>query len=386
MKIACVSIYNPKLEKDFGVYTHHWIPTLEAQFESVHYIHDFRHPLTYPTIVARAAYYKKLLKKYYSPRTDAILVRDQGRQLSRKLSKLDIDAILSLESPAAQPIAYAETDKPIVFWESGTFAALVDFYPYYRRSTMCDQTFEDGLANERAALERCRLAVYHSEWAAQSAIQTYGIDPQKIRIVPPGGNFESNFSIDEVNAVIDARPSDRCKLLFLGVDWERKGGDVALQVAKQLNEAGLPTDLSIVGCEPQTDEPLPDFVKPLGFIYKWSPEGREKMVKLLSESHFLILPTIADCFPLVFGEVSAFGLPSLSTKVGGVPFAIKDDCNGKTFALDAKSDEYCTYVMNLFTNYEAYKDLARSTFYEHETRLNWRVATKTMKQLLMEIV
>lgn len=386
MKIACVSIYDPKQEKDFGVYTHHWIPTLESQFESVDYIYNFRHPLTYPTIVARAAYYKKLLKKYYSPRTDAILVRDQGRQLSRKLSKLDIDAVLSLESPSAQPIAYVDTDKPIVFWESGTFAALVDFYPYYRRSTMCDQTFEDGLANERSALERCRLAVYHSEWAAQSAIQTYGIDPRKIRIVAPGGNFESNFSIDDMNAVIDARPSDRCKLLFLGVNWERKGGDLAVQVAKQLNDAGLPTELSIVGCDPPSDEPLPDFVKPLGFIYKWSPEGREKMVKLLSESHFLILPTIADCFPLVFGEVSAFGLPSLSTKVGGVPYAIKDDWNGKTFALDASADEYCTYIMNLFTNYQAYKDLARSTFQEHETRLNWRVATKAVKQLISELV
>jgi glycosyltransferase involved in cell wall biosynthesis len=326
------------------------------------------------------------LKKYYSPRSDAILVRDQGRQLSHKLSKLNIDAVLSLESPSAQPIAYVETNKPIVFWESGTFAALVDFYPYYRRSTMCDRTFEDGLANERAALERCHLAVYHSEWAAQSAIQTYGISPEKIRIVAPGGNFESNFSIEDVNAVIDARSSDLCKLLFLGVDWERKGGDLAVRVAKQLNDAGLPTELSIVGCDPPADEPIPSFVKPLGFIYKWSPEGREKMVKLLSESHFLILPTIADCFPLVFGEVSAFGLPSLSTKVGGVPYAIKDDWNGKTFALNASADEYCTYIMNLFTNYQAYKELARSTFQEHETRLNWRTATKAMRQLMLEVV
>ena len=161
---------------------------------------------------------------------------------------------------------------------------------------------------------------------------------------------------------------------------------MAIKVAQRLNDAGLPTELSLVGCAPDVDEPLPDFVKVLGFIYKWNPEGREKMVKLLSESHFLILPTQADCFPMVFGEASAFGLPSLSTKVGGVPSAVRDDCNGKTFALDADADEYCTYVMNLFADYEAYKELARSSFHEYETRLNWGVATRTMKQLMMEIL
>ncbi len=386
MKIAAVSMYNPKIQKDFGFYTYHWMPILESQFETVHYIHQFRNPLTYPEIVARAIYYKKLLKKYYSVRTDTTLIRDQGRQIRRKLSRFDVNLILGLETPGSQPIAYLDCDQPIMFWSAGTFAGMIDFYPRYARSGICDSTFRDGMVNERAALERCRLAVYHSEWAAQSAIQTYNIDPDKIKVIAPGGNFEANLTIEDVNTMIGARPSDRCKLLFLGVDWERKGGNIALQVAQQLNDQGLPTELTIVGCNPNTDKPLPEFVKPLGFIYKWSPEGREKIVKLLSESHFLILPTQADCFPLVFSEVSAFGLPSLSTKVGGVPDAIKDGINGKTFALTADIDEYCTYVVDVFADSKAYKELARSTVNEHVTRLNWSVAVKSLKGLMLEIV
>ena len=234
-----------------------------------------RHPLTYPRIAASAVYYRKLLHKYYGLKWDAELLKDQGRQIKRRLSK-DVDVVFSLESPGSHPISYLDCDQPTVFWESGTFAGLVDFYPYYRRSTMCDQTFRDGIANERAALERCRLAIYQSEWAAQSAIETYQIDPQKIKIVAPGGNFESNFTIDDIEAVIKARSSDCCKLLFLGVDWERKGGDMALKVAQQLNAAGLPTELSLVGCAPETKEPLPSFVRSLGFINKRSPEGRKR--------------------------------------------------------------------------------------------------------------
>jgi glycosyltransferase involved in cell wall biosynthesis len=311
-------------------------------------------------------------------------LRDIGQQISRKVSKLNTDWVFGLESPGSQLVAYVETNKPIAFWESGNFAALVDFYPYYRRSTMCDQTFEDGLANDKAALERSRLAIYHSEWAAQSAIRAYGVNPDKVKVVAPGGNFDPRLSIDDVKAAIDLRATDRCKLVLIGVDWDRKGGDTALKVAQRLNENGLPTELSLVGCAPDSDKPLPSYVKPLGFIDKWTVEGRDRMIKLLSESHFLILPTKADCFPLVFGEVAAFGLPSLSTQVGGVPSAIQDDCNGKTFALDAQIEEYCTYVMNLFTNYQAYKQLALSTFHEYETRLNWRVATQTVKQLMAD--
>ena len=54
------------------------------------------------------------------------------------------------------------------------------------------------------------------------------------------------FSLN-AQRMIEARPNDRCRLLFVGIGWERKGGDVAVEVARLLNDRGLPTELTMLG-------------------------------------------------------------------------------------------------------------------------------------------
>jgi glycosyltransferase involved in cell wall biosynthesis len=175
-------------------------------------------------------------------------------------------------------------------------------------------------------------------------------------------------------------------LLFLGIDWFRKGGNVALEVAKKLNNSGLNTELTVVGCQPIVEGSLPDFVKPLGFIQKSTPEGKNKIYQLIANSHFLILPSLADCTPIVFCEANSLGVPCVSRKVGGIPSIIKDDLNGKLFDKDSDSTEYCEYIYNLFMNYSEYQNLALSAFHEYESRLNWKVAGEKIKELLTTII
>lgn len=54
------------------------------------------------------------------------------------------------------------------------------------------------------------------------------------------------------------RPSNCCRLLFIGRDWRQKRGDIALEVSKRLNEDGLPSTLTVVGARP-TSLLLPPF-------------------------------------------------------------------------------------------------------------------------------
>jgi len=185
---------------------------------------------------------------------------------------------------------------------------------------------------------------------------------------------------------LESRPRDKCKLLFLGVDWFRKGGDIALEVTKQLNQAGFSAELTVVGCLPVVDGSLPNCVKVLGFINKSTKDGREQLDRLISESHFLILPSTADCTPIVFCEANSFGVPCISTNVGGIPTVIKDGLNGKLFSLDAEIYDYCKYISDIFSNYSQYQCLALSSFNEYQTRLNWSVAGKTVKRLLSELI
>jgi len=325
--------------------------------------------------------YRYLLQKRYWRDRDPFILKHYAQQVASKLSETKPDIIFS---PGTVPIAYLECEQPIVFWTDANFASLIDWYPQY--SNLCKETIENGNQMEKLALEKCKLAVYSSDWAAKTTIENYQVDPSKVKVVPFGANIDCDRNIDDIKALVDSRPSNQCNLLFLGVDWFRKGGDTAFKVAEELYKNGLPTKLTIVGCQPIIEEPLPSFVNSLGFISKNSKEGVQIINKLLSESHFLILPSIADCTPVVFSESNSFGVPCLATKVGGIPTIIKDELNGKTFAKNASITDYCTYIANLFSDYSRYKSLALSSFNEYQSRLNWSVAGKSVKKLLMELV
>jgi glycosyltransferase involved in cell wall biosynthesis len=326
-------------------------------------------------------FYRYLVKKRYWRDREPFILKHYAQQINNQLSILNSDIVLS---PGTVPIAYLETEKPIVFWTDATFAALIDFYSKY--SNLCQETIENGNKMEKIALERCKLAIYSSDWAAKTAIDHYQIEPSKVKVVPFGANIECNRDFDYIKSMVDLRPSKQCNLLFLGVEWFRKGGDIALKVAEELNKQGLSTKLTLVGCQPLTDKPLPDFVSSLGYVSKTSTEGLQIIKNLLSESHFLILPSLADCTPIVFCEANSFGVPCLATNVGGIPTIIKNDVNGKTFAKEASVSDYCTYISNFFSDYSHYKSLALSSFNEYQYRLNWSVSGQTVKKLLTELV
>jgi glycosyltransferase involved in cell wall biosynthesis len=384
MKISYVTTYDARNIKSWSGTAHHMARSLIEQSIELNYIGSLKEKysllLKTKQHISNYLSKKSLAKKYLRDR-DPIILKSYARQVSSKLSHLDSDIVFS---PGTIPIAYLECQQPIVFWTDVTFRGLVDFYPEF--TNLSPETIRNGDAMEKSALERCRLAIYSSDWAAETAVKYYGIEASKVKVIPFGANTECNRNFDDIKAIVCSRPANTCRLLFLGVNWYRKGGNIAFKVAQELNNMGLNTELTVVGCQPIIKDPFPNFVKPLGFIKKSSSEGLRTINKLLAESHFLILPSVADCSPIVFCEANSFGVPCLSTDVGGIPTIIKDDLNGKIFTRGTGISEYCAYIYSLFSEYSLYKDLALSSFNEYQSRLNWSIAGQTVKKLLLEVM
>lgn len=327
---------------------------------------------------------KQVFKKYIasqreSPRFNVVAAKHYSQQVTKRLANLPVDAVVS---PLINPIAYLDTQKPIVLWTDALYAALLGFYPGF--SAHSAQSVEQGNIITTECLNRVKLAIFSSDWAANSALELYGVSREKVKVVPYGANIQSYPNHEEIKEIIKRRRTDVVKLLFLAKSWERKGGDIAVAVAKALHENGIPVELNIVGYTPKLID-KPPYINLLGFISKQTAEGKQRINELLATSHFLILPSRADACPMVFAEANAFGLPCLTSYVGGISTAIKDNVNGMTFGLDASLAIYCEYIADLMQDRTRYDWLALSAHHEYESRLNWKTATHQVKKLIAEI-
>jgi glycosyltransferase involved in cell wall biosynthesis len=284
-------------------------------------------------------------------------------------------------SPFTQHLAYLETDIPMVAWADATFGALNRLYNAER--PLCRENLKAANFLESKALAKFRLAIYASDWAADSAMKDYGLLPERVAVIPYGANLEFTPEQNQVEQSIADRSRELMELLFIGVDYERKGGPCAVEVARRLNAAGVPARLTIVGCRPPIDEP---FVKVLGFLSKSHPRHRERLEAALRRSHFFILPSKAECYGVVFCEASSFGVPSIATRVGGIPSAVRDGVNGRLFPPNPDPGDIAAWIMSITGDEESYRRLALSSYQEYAERLNWTSAGKRVVRALERVV
>lgn len=324
---------------------------------------------------AKTVVYRRLLARTYQRERAPSVARRYAAHAERRLRGAPCDVVFS---PGTLPIACLKTDKPIAFWTDATFAGMLGFYPSF--SNFCRETVRCGNRLEQQALSRASVAIYSSEWAAATALQHYDVDPAKVKVVPFGANVECARRSADIEGIARDRSGGVCRLLLVGVDWRRKGGDMALAVATLLNRQGIATELHVVGCRPPFDPP--PFVKLHGFVSKADEAGRRQLDALMSGAHFLIVPSRAECFGVVYAEASSYGLPSLATRTGGVCTVVRDGRNGMTFDLEAGPQAYCDYIGALLSDPDAYLHLCRDAFAEYAERLNWGAAGRRVRELL----
>jgi glycosyltransferase involved in cell wall biosynthesis len=196
-------------------------------------------------------------------------------------------------SPSSIPLAFLEYDAPKVIWADATFHSLRVSYPGFSR--YCLESIKSGDKVEQIAYERSALLCYASEWAANDAIDYYGVPRHKVRVIPFGANCDSPFSSEEhALAHIRQRAFSTNHFVFIGVDWERKGGDLAVEIIRRLNEVGAKSHLSIIGCRPALSATDASFVKCLGFLSKSDAGDVARLQNTLMQSHFLLVPTSAE--------------------------------------------------------------------------------------------
>ena len=316
--------------------------------------------------------------KRYAPHHSLFWARRHARFFEQQLAGKECDLIFAPVSSSIIP--FLKTDIPVISLSDATFAAMEGYYDDY--SDLLASSRTAGHELERHTLEKSARAVYPSPWAAESAVRDYGMPRERTAVYPLGANLEEPPSREDA---LTKQRGTECRMLLLGRDWERKGGNIALEALKELELLGISATLTVVGCCPPAGVEHPRMAV-VPFINKNEPAGRRRFRELLLSSDFLVLPTRAECYGYVFAEASAFGLFSFATDTGGVPGVVANGDNGRLLPLSAGGREWAAAIAEQFSDDALYlkgRLHARNAF---EERLNWDAWGIRTVELMREVL
>jgi glycosyltransferase involved in cell wall biosynthesis len=168
------------------------------------------------------------------------------------------------------------------------------------------------IALERALYREARTVFTRSGHVSASLVDRYGCDPARILCVGAGANAR-------IPALPPDRSADGQEILFVGVDWERKGGPDLLAAFERVRSAHPRATLTIVGCSPPVYAPGCRVV------------GRcpvEEVHRHYERADVFCLPTRREPFGVAFVEALHHALPIVATRIGAVPDLIEHGDNG----------------------------------------------------------
>jgi glycosyltransferase involved in cell wall biosynthesis len=153
-----------------------------------------------------------------------------------------------------------------------------------------------------------------SEFARQSIINDYGIHPRKVLATGSAGGFQ----IDDEPKQDYSKPV----ALFVGNDFERKGGFVLLKAWEEVTKQIPDAELWIVGPREPLASPMQG-VKWMGRI-----SDRAALKEMFRQSSVFVLPSLFEPFAMALLEGMGVGLPCIGAKAGGIPEMIIEGGNG----------------------------------------------------------
>lgn len=182
-------------------------------------------------------------------------------------------------------------------------------YPGFEKKDLYSQRW---IELERTIYHNTTLNFTRSSNISRSIVEDYSCPPDKVICVDRGINVGTNFEVDK------GKYKNK-NILFVGLDWKRKGGPELTEAFKRVLKAHPTARLTIVGCSPKLNIPNCDVV------------GRVPLEGLnyyYEKASVFCLPTRIDPFPSVCLEAFAHGLPVVATDIGPIPDFVLDGETG----------------------------------------------------------
>jgi alpha-maltose-1-phosphate synthase len=233
--------------------------------------------------------------------------------------------------------------------------------------------FTSGERDELLELERAQYAgaahlFVMGEPARDSLINDYGGEPDRVTVV--GGGL--SYDVPPVPGELADAPA----ILFIGRDFERKGGEVLLE-AFELVRGELPeARLHIAGATRSFDAP--------GVTGHGKIASRERLAELYRGARAFCLPSLYEPYGLVLVEAMAHGIPCVGSEVQSIP-EILDRGGSGLLVPPGDVESLAGALLRLLTDAELASRLARTGPRWIADELTWDRVAERMAPALSAI-
>ncbi|MBV8161893.1 MAG: glycosyltransferase family 4 protein [Acidimicrobiia bacterium] len=191
-----------------------------------------------------------------------------------------------------------------------------------RRSTL------ERLAGEQTPLLRELDGVLTmGAWYARFLVDELGLPRGRVHHVGAGIG-----SVDRSRAPRAVAPGGS-RLLFVGREWRRKGGDLVVDACARLRQGGLPVTLTVAGPrEPPVADP-PDWLRFVG------PQAATSVAQLYAGHDLFVMPSRFEPYGMSFLEAQAAGVPCVARDVFAMPEVVPDGVGGRLISAGGGAEE-----------------------------------------------
>lgn len=270
--------------------------------------------------LSRADSYRNLVR-WAAPGRDRWLARagfnqsflgTVNRVLERELDarRGDFDLIVQMQtlcSPRSDTVT-----APYVIYTDNTMALTQRHRP--ASALIPPRMLADWLAFEARTCREAQAVFTFSEFARASVIDDYGCAPEHVLAVGTG----ANQALPEPAPAPEGPP----RVLFIGREFERKGGRILLAAWERVHAQRPEAELRVAG--PRQD-PIGDFGRGVHYMGKLT---RAQLAQEYRSASVFVLPSLFEPWGFVFIEAMGYGLPCIGADCCAMPEIIDAGVSG----------------------------------------------------------
>jgi len=200
--------------------------------------------------------------------------------------------------------------RPIFTYHDNDVLTMVRLDPRMRGTDPSSSDVRNRAAYEKSVFDSAARIFTFSDWSARLIAANYDISPGRLEVVGAGSNIDHNLLAGE-------RDYGARHALFIGVDFERKGGPDVLRAFAKVRQQLPSARLTIVG-ELPAGQIAPGVVS-LGLV-----RGQGALSAIIRSASLFVMPSVWEPFGIVFLEAMAAAIPCIGADAFAMPEIIGD--------------------------------------------------------------